>query len=133
VFLMMGGVTTRNMKSSLQKCNKLCMVASCWTIIDTKSQLWNRTVSQCSHETGSALSQGVLTNGQFMLYKLHFRNVKYRFVHIWTLLMKSDIMQTFHNFSTSYILFVLFQYALFDYSTINWQWKHFNHNNLRLK
>jgi len=32
----MGGVTTRNMQSSLQKYNKLYTVASCWTIIDIK-------------------------------------------------------------------------------------------------
>ena len=30
----MGGVTTRNMQSSLQKYSKLYIVASCWTIID---------------------------------------------------------------------------------------------------
>jgi hypothetical protein len=30
----MGGVTTRNMYSSLQKYNKLYKVAYCWTIID---------------------------------------------------------------------------------------------------
>ena len=37
VLLMMGGVTTRNMYSSLQKYNKLYIVASCWTIIDVYS------------------------------------------------------------------------------------------------
>jgi len=31
---MMDGVTTRNMRSSLQKYNKLYIVASCWTITD---------------------------------------------------------------------------------------------------
>ena len=35
VLLMMGGVATRNMQNSLQKYNKLYIVASCWTIIDT--------------------------------------------------------------------------------------------------
>jgi len=30
----MGGVTTQNMQSSLQKYNKLYIVASCWTITD---------------------------------------------------------------------------------------------------
>jgi len=30
----MGGVTTRNMYSSLQKYNELYIVASCWTIIN---------------------------------------------------------------------------------------------------
>jgi hypothetical protein len=35
VLLMMGGVTTRNMQSSLQKYNELYIVASCWTIIDS--------------------------------------------------------------------------------------------------
>ena len=30
----MGGVTTRNMWNSLQKYNKLYVVASCWTITD---------------------------------------------------------------------------------------------------
>jgi len=36
---MIGGVTIRNMQSSLQTYNKLYIVASCWTIIDTKSQV----------------------------------------------------------------------------------------------
>jgi len=36
VLLLMGGVTTRNMYSSLQKYNKLYIVASCWTIIDSR-------------------------------------------------------------------------------------------------
>ena len=31
----MGGSTTRNMQSSLQKYNKLYIVASCWKVIDT--------------------------------------------------------------------------------------------------
>jgi hypothetical protein len=31
----MGGITTRNVQSSLQKFNTLNMVTSCWTIIDT--------------------------------------------------------------------------------------------------
>jgi len=31
---MMGGVTTRDMWSSLQKYNKMYIVASCWTITD---------------------------------------------------------------------------------------------------
>jgi len=34
----MGGVTARNMYSSLQKYNKLYIVSSCWTIIDTDIQ-----------------------------------------------------------------------------------------------
>jgi hypothetical protein len=34
----MGGVTTPNMLSSLQKYNKMYIVASCWTIIDTDSR-----------------------------------------------------------------------------------------------
>jgi hypothetical protein len=33
---MMGGVTTQNMWSSLQKYNKLYIVASCWSIIGIK-------------------------------------------------------------------------------------------------
>jgi len=65
------------------------------------------------------LGQGVLNNGQLMQFKLHFRNVKYRFVHAGTLLMKPDMMQTFHNLSTSCILFMLFQYMLLHYNTIN--------------
>ena len=32
----MGGVTTRNMQSSLQKYNKLYRVVSCWTIINIR-------------------------------------------------------------------------------------------------
>jgi hypothetical protein len=32
--MMMGGVITQNMKSSLQKYNKLYIAASCWIIID---------------------------------------------------------------------------------------------------
>jgi hypothetical protein len=32
----MDGFTTRNMQSSLQKYNKLYIVAFCWTIIDIK-------------------------------------------------------------------------------------------------
>jgi hypothetical protein len=85
-----------------------CIVAFCWTITDTKSQLWNWTVSQGIHKRGSALGQGVLTSGQLLLYKLHFRNVKYRFLHIGMLLMKLDIIQIFHNFSTSCTLCMLF-------------------------
>jgi len=37
VLLMMGGFTTRNMYNSLQKYNKLYIVASFWTIIDVYS------------------------------------------------------------------------------------------------
>ena len=39
VLLMMGGVTTRNIQSSLQKYNKLYIDASCWTIIDIAQRL----------------------------------------------------------------------------------------------
>jgi len=35
----MGGRTTRNMQSSLQKYNKLYIVAFCWTIIDMEQFL----------------------------------------------------------------------------------------------
>ena len=38
VLLIMGGVTTRNMYSSLQKYNKLNIVASFWTITDMDTE-----------------------------------------------------------------------------------------------
>ena len=37
---MMGGITTRNMWTSLQKYNKLYIVASCWTVIDREIGVW---------------------------------------------------------------------------------------------
>jgi hypothetical protein len=37
---MVGGVTTRTMQSSLQKYNKLYIVAPCWTIIDIDSEVY---------------------------------------------------------------------------------------------
>jgi hypothetical protein len=41
VLLMMGGITTRNVQSSLRKSNRLYVVASCWTITKNDSRCTN--------------------------------------------------------------------------------------------
>ena len=48
VLLMMGGIATRNMQSSLQKYNKMYIVASCWTYIhDARTHEHKQIVSVC--------------------------------------------------------------------------------------
>jgi len=69
----MGGFTTRNMYSSLQRYNKLYIVASCWTIIDIVSHLL------CPTQNSPVITQRVVVIPNWCLgtiYRSHLQELR---------------------------------------------------------